>query len=262
MEASIQGYTFYRTVDVNVDAKDDLARKAARDAQDRADDAYSLANSKPGRSDVFSGNYNDLTNKPTDVSFQPSKSNIYNAVKEIFHPATQRAVTADDDNNEIDIDSSKVTGSLTFIRLGGIGIAKGTVASSGFLNFRDHFTFDDALPAGNYGFRNNILIDSAHVRQGLNIPFSPPTNNTWGLRIRSNRVGDSKYEGLLMLPWYLWSAPSALRVYHLIIDRTGNYVDINIQRRNIVGDDVIQIETNIGQVPNAVDIHIDLVVIN
>ena len=36
-------------------------------------------------------------------SFAPSKSNIYDAVKAIFHPATNAGVTADDTNNELDI---------------------------------------------------------------------------------------------------------------------------------------------------------------
>ena len=35
--------------------------------------------------------------------FTPSKSNLYNAVKEIFHPATNAGVTADDANNELDV---------------------------------------------------------------------------------------------------------------------------------------------------------------
>ena len=36
-------------------------------------------------------------------AFTPSKSNIYDAVKAIFHPATNAGVTADDTNNELDI---------------------------------------------------------------------------------------------------------------------------------------------------------------
>ena len=39
----------------------------------------------------------------TVASFEPSKSNLYTAVKEIFHPATNAGVTADDTNNELDV---------------------------------------------------------------------------------------------------------------------------------------------------------------
>ena len=88
-------------------------------------------------SEVFSGDYDDLTNKPSipnaqiqvdwaetssraldfiknkpaiPTAFAPSKTNLYSAVKEIFHPASQSAVTADDTNSELDITSSSGIG--------------------------------------------------------------------------------------------------------------------------------------------------------
>ena len=42
-------------------------------------------------------------------SFTPSKTNIYDAVKEIFHPATNGPVSADDTNNELDVSAADST---------------------------------------------------------------------------------------------------------------------------------------------------------
>ena len=45
-----------------------------------------------------------LPRNPGDgTTFTPSKANLYSAVKEIFHPATNAGVTADDTNNELDV---------------------------------------------------------------------------------------------------------------------------------------------------------------
>ena len=38
-------------------------------------------------------------------SFTPTKTNLYNAIKEIFHPETNDGLTADDDNSQLDVAS-------------------------------------------------------------------------------------------------------------------------------------------------------------
>ena len=42
-------------------------------------------------------------------SFTPSKTNLYSAVKEIFHPATNSSVTADDTDSELDVSTTDAT---------------------------------------------------------------------------------------------------------------------------------------------------------
>ena len=88
-------------------------------------------------------------------SFTPSKTNIYDAVKEIFHPSTNTGVTADDTNNELD-----VSGGSTYTlpqadedTLGGVEAADATQASAasgttvlGWSNNRIRALITAALP--------------------------------------------------------------------------------------------------------------------
>ena len=105
-------------------------------------------------------------------SFSPSKSNIYTAVKEILHPATNAGVTADDSNNELDIpgesfDTMRLVDGLRTIALStvqaGMTVASAAPSSDGQI-YLTSGAMRVQFAASVYTAAKAILVNGAYMR--------------------------------------------------------------------------------------------------
>ena len=174
-------------------ATDQTARDAAAAAQATATAALPKAGGTMTGKIVLDGapttDLHAATKKYVDdnagTSFTPSKSNIYDAVKAVFHPATNAGVTADDTNNELDVAAGGGTtveanpsgsadgGDLTKIDVGGTiySIPEGSGGGEGG-------TFATEIGRG------NVAVDN--VREwydtGIDIPDTVGDDEWWGVQ--------------------------------------------------------------------------------
>ena len=178
-------------------ATDQTARDAAAAAQATANAALPKAGGTMTGKIVLDGapttDLHAATKKYVDdnagASFTPSKSNIYDAVKAVFHPATNAGVTADDTNNELDVAAGGGTtveanpsgsadgGDLTKIDVGGTiySIPEGSGGTGG----TGGGAFATEIGRGN--------IDIEVVRQwydtGIDIPDTVGDDEWWGVQV-------------------------------------------------------------------------------
>ena len=101
--------------------------------------------------------------------FSPSKSNLYAAVKQIFHPATNAGVTADDANNELDVAAGGGGSGLNQAQVDARVLAlRSLVTTPSTPVAGDRFFFTDENQAGDplrytdvYTLRNQIVDDDS-----------------------------------------------------------------------------------------------------
>ena len=105
-------------------------------------------------------------------SFSPTKANLYNAVKEILHPATNNGVSPDDTNNELDIpgesfDTMRLVDGLRTIALSTVQTGM-TVASAAPSSDGEIFLTSGAMrvqfAASVYTAAKAILVNGAYMR--------------------------------------------------------------------------------------------------
>ena len=129
-------------------------------------------------------------------SFSPTKANLYDAVKEIFHPATNDAITADDANDELDVTGGGATAELVLR-----AVAR-TTSASGLEQLVLPETYTD------YEYLELIISDPG--------AGAPNTNTASTLRIRTDWLALQNDADAIKIPvldtdeagsrqWLLWT---------------------------------------------------------